>query len=365
MAVIAAVTHRRSRAGALLGNPVLLWIGIRSYGLYLYHWPIYQMMRGVAGRNLSVAQFDRRAWCSSLIVTELSYRFIETPIRRGHVGRWWRRLQSARDPAPRRVIAGAGAAVVAMSVFAVANLATAQLKQNEIAESLDEGAGSVTEHRGPARHDHHRRRRRRRPPGPPSRRPAAAADSTVPRPATTVPTPTTVPATVPATPPPATAAAPTIPPNPIFAIGDSVMLGAADELAEKGIVVDAEVSRQMKTMVPVVQQLAAAGRARARRRRPPRHQRQPRRPDHDRVLHRPGRRAQGARADGPRPARLRGREQRQAAGAAVAVPQRHRPVLGRLANECPGNCFYDDGIHLRQDGQDYYADLIFQQLGIQ
>ena len=35
-----------------------------------------------------------------------------------------------------------------------------------------------------------------------------------------------------------------------------------------------------------------------------------------------------------------------------------------LANDCPGNCFYDDGIHLRQDGQDYYSQLIFSQLGI-
>ncbi len=35
-----------------------------------------------------------------------------------------------------------------------------------------------------------------------------------------------------------------------------------------------------------------------------------------------------------------------------------------LANQCPGNCFYNDGIHLRPDGQQYYAGLIFQQLGI-
>ena len=35
-----------------------------------------------------------------------------------------------------------------------------------------------------------------------------------------------------------------------------------------------------------------------------------------------------------------------------------------LAAECPGECFYDDGIHLRPDGQDYYADLITDVLGI-
>ena len=35
--------------GRLLGNPVFNWVGTRSYGLYLYHWPIYQIIRGEAG----------------------------------------------------------------------------------------------------------------------------------------------------------------------------------------------------------------------------------------------------------------------------------------------------------------------------
>ena len=55
--VIAAVTHQRSLAGPLLGNTVLLWIGTRSYGLYLFHWPIFQMIRRVSGNPLSVPQF--------------------------------------------------------------------------------------------------------------------------------------------------------------------------------------------------------------------------------------------------------------------------------------------------------------------
>ena len=33
-----------------------------------------------------------------------------------------------------------------------------------------------------------------------------------------------------------------------------------------------------------------------------------------------------------------------------------------LAAQCQGNCFYDDGIHLRQAGQDYYTALIVSQL---
>ncbi len=57
VAVIAAIAHRRSFTGRLLGASPLLWVGTRSYGLYLYHWPIYQIIRGVAGRALSLSQF--------------------------------------------------------------------------------------------------------------------------------------------------------------------------------------------------------------------------------------------------------------------------------------------------------------------
>ena len=361
VAVIAAVTHQRARAGAVLGIPLLVWIGTRSYGLYLYHWPIYQAMRGVAGRNLSVAQFIA-ALVLSGIVTELSYRLIETPIRRGHVGRWWRRLQSARDPVPRRVIAGAGAAVVAVSVFAVANLATAQLKQNEIADSLDKGAESVQNLQDLLDSTT-------------SVAPAATTGTTVPAPTTAPPSGTTLPGTVPieatttttappetTTPPPATEPVPAA--NPIFAIGDSVMKGAAGALSEKGIVVDAEVSRQMKTVVPLVQDLAAQGKLGPA------------------VVVNLGTNGNlgdetltaffTALAGVPKVLVLTvhapGDYVIQNNAKLAALPSQFPNVSvlywDGLANQCPGNCFYKDGTHLRPDGQRYYADLVFQQLGI-
>jgi hypothetical protein len=35
-----------------------------------------------------------------------------------------------------------------------------------------------------------------------------------------------------------------------------------------------------------------------------------------------------------------------------------------LANQCPGDCIYGDGFHLKQAGQDFYTQLIADQLGI-
>ena len=47
-----------------------------------------------------------------------------------------------------------------------------------------------------------------------------------------------------------------------YAIGDSVMLGASEELTARGIKVNATVSRQFRDAVPLVQRLRAAGRLR-------------------------------------------------------------------------------------------------------
>jgi hypothetical protein len=346
--VIAAVTHRGSRIGAVLGNPALLWIGTRSYGLYLYHWPIYQIMRKVAGRPLSVTQFVA-ALVLAGIITEVSYRLIETPVRRGNVGRWWRRLQSSRDPAPRRLIAGVGTCVVAISVFAVTNLATAQLKVNEIQQSLDEAGDAVIDLDDLTN-------------------PGSTATPTVTTaaPATTVPAgtgPTLAPTTTSST--TSTSTTTTLPPPPpaILAIGDSVMLGAADELTEEGIVVSAEVNRQMSTMVPKVQELRDGGQLGGTV-----------------VVHLGTNgvltdetvtdfftalagvpkvlvltvEAPGKSWIEPNNAKI------------VSLPAQFPNVTvlywDGLATQCPGNCFYDDGIHLRQEGQDYYTALVVGQL---
>ena len=54
VAVIAAAVHpTATMTHALLGNRVMTYIGQRSYGLYLYHWPVFQMYRRFAGQGLT------------------------------------------------------------------------------------------------------------------------------------------------------------------------------------------------------------------------------------------------------------------------------------------------------------------------
>ncbi len=118
VAVIMAVTHKGSELGRWLGHPILNWIGTRSYGLYLYHWPIYQIIRHQAGLQLSLGQFVL-AMAITLPLTEASYRFIETPIRQGKLGDWWQRTR--RDG--RSLVAAA--AVATLALFSGISIATA------------------------------------------------------------------------------------------------------------------------------------------------------------------------------------------------------------------------------------------------
>jgi hypothetical protein len=97
--MVAAVTHERAFTSRILSIPVLLWIGTRSYGLYLYHWPIYQLMRNIAGKPLTLHEFVI-AMVLTGIITEASYRFIETPIRKGTFGESWPGSVAHRSPGP-------------------------------------------------------------------------------------------------------------------------------------------------------------------------------------------------------------------------------------------------------------------------
>jgi peptidoglycan/LPS O-acetylase OafA/YrhL len=69
----------------MMGWPPLVEIGKRSYGLYLWSWPIFVIVGATTG---SVGKF---VWAMALtvVIAEASYRFLETPVRKGAIGRWW------------------------------------------------------------------------------------------------------------------------------------------------------------------------------------------------------------------------------------------------------------------------------------
>jgi peptidoglycan/LPS O-acetylase OafA/YrhL len=63
----------------------LVEIGKRSYGLYLWHWPIFV----IAGATDGDVGRVTTALVATVAVSELCYRYVEMPVRRGALGRWW------------------------------------------------------------------------------------------------------------------------------------------------------------------------------------------------------------------------------------------------------------------------------------
>lgn len=80
-----AVTRRGSWAGLLLDLPPLRWVGERSYGMYLWHWPLLVIIGEavvlIAGVKIEWLIAGTTLACTVLFAA-LSYRFIEQPIRR-------------------------------------------------------------------------------------------------------------------------------------------------------------------------------------------------------------------------------------------------------------------------------------------
>jgi hypothetical protein len=67
----------------LLSTRVLVWIGLISYPLYLWHWPLLSFARIMEGQTPSRV-IRIAAVCVSVVFAWLSYMFVERPIRFGN-----------------------------------------------------------------------------------------------------------------------------------------------------------------------------------------------------------------------------------------------------------------------------------------
>ena len=85
--LVAASVHPETRLHAVLGWKPLRWIGRRSYGIYLWHWPVYVVTRPGIDLGWSSGPTLVLRLGLTLLLAELSFRYVEEPIRRGALGR--------------------------------------------------------------------------------------------------------------------------------------------------------------------------------------------------------------------------------------------------------------------------------------
>jgi peptidoglycan/LPS O-acetylase OafA/YrhL len=123
-AMIAAAGHPASRLGDALGVRPLRWIGQRSYGIYLWHWPVMALTRPGIDLTWSTWILIPAQVAVTFGLAALSFRYVEMPIRRRVAWRNIRAWLDRRRPRERLLTAG-GAALVALGVLAAAVIAPA------------------------------------------------------------------------------------------------------------------------------------------------------------------------------------------------------------------------------------------------
>ena len=204
------------RLMSLLEARPLKWLGERSYGLYLWHWPLGVLAFYAIPPTANPWVVAVGVLGLTLCAAELSYALIETPVRRDGLLARLRGLVRLR---PRQLVpAGGGAtALVLLLVLAFAS----QPAQSAAQQAIAIGTGHLSA---------------------PSAAPAPAATAA---PAQSAPEPSAAPFTG----------------GEVVVVGDSVTIAAAPSLEADlpGVAVNAEVSRSVYAALPALQAMDAGG----------------------------------------------------------------------------------------------------------
>ena len=92
-ATIISIVHPASRFSPILSNRLFLWIGQRSYGIYLWHWVVFQITRPGADLTGNLLALNVARVLVVLALADISLRAIEIPIRKGIVQNWFRGMK--------------------------------------------------------------------------------------------------------------------------------------------------------------------------------------------------------------------------------------------------------------------------------
>ncbi len=288
--LIAVVVHPLAHLGpALLDIPPVRWFGLRSYGLYLWHWPVLTVTRPELDVNLDGWPLLVVRLGLTVGLAELSYRFVEAPVRAGRLGRAWQRLGQARGVHRNRLtMKWAGTTALGVAFLTLLGLAATVAQPPAPPSYLAAGAGTPVGLAAGPKQDQ---------PKVTAQTPATAASSAPTQGAQILaPTPTSAPQTQPATVRPtlpvvpktkatlpvaslpttaapasalvpgSSLAGPTPPsaskggPGWITAVGDSVMLGAVGEIKQSlgGVDVEAAVGMQAPAALNILRSLRSS-----------------------------------------------------------------------------------------------------------
>lgn len=143
VAIITSIVHPASRFAPILQNRVLLWIGERSYAIYLWHWVIFQISR-------PRVDIDGQDWALVavrilivLALADISLKLVELPIRSGAVEYWFKgmKYRTASVRKRQKILVVSSISVVILSLSALST--TAIVSSNRTAQAFEESLTSA------------------------------------------------------------------------------------------------------------------------------------------------------------------------------------------------------------------------------
>lgn len=235
--MIAVVCHPAAWLGSAFAIAPLRWIGLRSYGIYLYHWPIFVVTRPDLDLPFGGTPAFLVSLGLTLLVADLSYRYLEMPIRNGVVSATWRTWQDDGVLSQRLLRIVPVAAVTAAAVTLAVLTAPAPDGREYLGGRTQVGAGPLTATGEGAEQAQDAAKAQAAQAAEAEAAEAAAAAELAAR---YGPVPVT---------------------EPISVVGDSVTVGAVDAFpaAIPGAMADGEVSRQPGTVFQRIRERQAAG----------------------------------------------------------------------------------------------------------
>lgn len=315
-AVIAVLSHPASKVGKMMGCKPLRWLGVRSYSLYIWHYPVIILTSPDANTDDTGVTRIILQLTASLILAAFSYRYIEEPFRRGRVHLHWKISYS---PLRRRVLPVILAAI--LPAILIPSACSITQSKDGIPAHVVEAAGSQ---KGSNQQE----------------TPSTAQNTN--HPEAQKPVPLDIESG-----------------KGITAIGDSVILDAKPFLAKMlpGIAVDGKVGRQMRQAQDVIEQLKAQGKL------------------GDRIIIELG--TNGAFSKKQLRALLHSlSDAKQILLVNTRVPRSWQDTVNATiaevsnefnntaivdwysASEGKGEYFYRDGVHLNREGAEYYASIL-------